>query len=97
MLNITFDTEQLRQIIRDEVQEALKQDSRTQELPVMMTKMEVMDLFRIKNSKMSELLGREDFPKLRDCGRVLVPSKQLLQWIDAHTSWIETNSKYFEI
>lgn len=97
MITVTVDTEELRKIIREEVQQALKESSIVRELPILLTKSEVMELFSIKNSKMSELLGREDFPKLRDAGRVLVPSKQLLQWIDTHTVWVEKNSNYFDL
>lgn len=97
MLNITFDTDELRSIIREEVQAALKEGDRLQELPTILNRQEVMNLLRIKSTKMSELMAREDFPKLKGVGGVLIPSKQLLQWIDTHTYWVENNSRYFEM
>lgn len=95
MFNIQFDTDELRQMIREEVKQAVSDAISTKELPPLLTRKELMKLFHISQTKTSELLGRADFPVFREAG-VLIPTKQLFEWIDKHTNWVETNTQYFK-
>ncbi|WP_397537844.1 DNA-binding protein [Rummeliibacillus pycnus] len=95
MFNIQFDTEELRKIIHEEVKNAVSEAIRIKELPPLITRKELMQLFHIGETKTSELLGRADFPVFREAG-VLIPTKALFEWIDNHTDWIETNTTYFK-
>lgn len=95
MFNIQFDTDELRQMIREEVKQAVSDAISTKELPPLLTRKELMKLFHINQTKTSELLSRADFPVFREAG-VLIPTKALFEWIDKHTDWVETNMSYFK-
>ncbi|MEK4085648.1 DNA-binding protein [Psychrobacillus sp. FSL K6-1415] len=94
MLNVQFDAEALREIIREEVREAIKDTVKTQQLPPMLTIQELMGVLHIGRSKAFELMARDDFPVCREAG-VLIPTDKLFKWIDYHTQWVESNTKYF--
>jgi len=87
--------EEFRQLFREELEKAFAPKPLIRELPVLLTRQQLMELFNIRDTKASALLGRSDFPKFYEAGRVLIPSKALLQWIDDHTEWVNTNTKYF--
>lgn len=87
--------EEFRQLFREELEKAFAPKPLIRELPVLLTRQQLMELFNIRDTKASALLGRSDFPKFYEAGRVLIPSKALLQWIDEHTEWVNTNTKYF--
>ncbi|MCM3316150.1 helix-turn-helix domain-containing protein [Rummeliibacillus stabekisii] len=95
MFNIQFDTEQLREIISEEVKKAVSEAVSRKELPPLLTRKELMELLHISQTKTSELLGRADFPVFREAG-VLIPTKSLFEWIDRHTDWVEENTRYFK-
>lgn len=88
--------QELRELIREELETALAPKPLIRELPYLLTKDQLMELFHMKSTKASKLLARADFPKIRDAGHVLIPSKQLLQWIDEHTEWVSANTTYFQ-
>ncbi|MGN4124856.1 DNA-binding protein [Lysinibacillus sphaericus] len=88
--------EELRELFREELNNAFTTKPLVRELPVLLTRDQLKELFDIKDTKASELLGRMDFPKFHEAGRVLIPSKALLQWIDEHTEWMGTNTRYFK-
>lgn len=88
--------EELRELFREELNSIFTKKPLVRELPVLLTRDQLKELFDIKDTKASELLGRMDFPKFHEAGRVLIPSKALLQWIDAHTEWMDTNTRYFK-
>lgn len=94
MINVAFDTEILRQIIRDEVREAVSNSIKTKELPPLLTRRELMDLYRISQTKVTELLGRSDFPVMREAG-ILIPTHLLFKWIESNTNWVDENTTYF--
>lgn len=100
LLTMEFDydklAESLRPIIRQEIQECMKERIETQELPPLLTVQHLKDLFHIKSWKASELMGRPDFPVMRQAG-VLIHRDKLFEWIDRHTQWVEENTKYFEV
>ena len=96
MLNVQFDADALRQMIREEVREAVKEHSKAQELPPMLTVTELMELLHIGRTKASELLGRADFPVFREAG-VLIPINLLFEWIERNTHWVEQNTKHFSV
>ncbi|MED4936285.1 DNA-binding protein [Heyndrickxia coagulans] len=93
-INVDFADEQFREILRQEVEKAMADVIRKNELPPMLTKKELMNLLRIKDTKASELLNRPDFPVFREAG-VLIPTHLLFQWIEKNTRWVEENSNYF--
>ncbi|MER2060201.1 MAG: DNA-binding protein [Niallia sp.] len=97
MLNVQFDPEVFREIIREELIAATEQKSVTiKELPAMLTRDELKDVLRIGDTKASELLSRTDFPVLREAG-VLIPTHLLMRWIEDHTQWIQKNAKSFRV
>jgi len=93
-INVDFADEQFREILRQEVEKAMADVIRKNELPPMLTKKELMNLLRIKDTKASELLNRPDFPVFREAG-VLIPTHLLFQWIEKNTKWLEENSTYY--
>lgn len=95
MLNVQFDSEALRQIIREEVREAME-SSKVRELPPFLTRKELMALLHISQTKTSELLGRPDFPVFREAG-LLIPTALLFKWIEKNTQWVEDNSNYLSV
>ncbi len=88
--------EEFRQLFPEELEKAFTPKPLIRELPVLLTRNQLMEVFHIKSTKASALLRREDFPKFYEAGRVLIPSKALLQWIDEHTEWVQTHTKYFQ-
>ncbi|EMI15207.1 DNA-binding protein [Bacillus altitudinis] len=96
MLNIDHEAfkEMFREIIAEEVAKAM-QDFRTTQLPPMLTKKQLMELFNIKDTKASQLLNREDFPVFREAG-LLIPTHLLFKWIENNTRWINENTDYFK-
>lgn len=98
MFNEEFKEEiiqEFRELIREELEKVFTPKPLIRELPVLLTRKQLMELFNIRDTKASALLGRADFPKFYEAGRVLIPSKAVLQWIDEHTEWVNTNTKYF--
>lgn len=97
MLNVQFDPEAFREIIREELKVAIEQKPVTiQELPALLTKQEFKKLLNIGETKASELLKRADFPVLREAG-VLIPTHLLMRWIEDNTQWIQKNAKPFKV
>lgn len=97
MLNVQFDAEAFRKIIREEMNAAKEQKPVTiQELPAMLTRDELKDFLRIGDTKASELLSRADFPVLREAG-VLIPTHLLMRWVEDNTQWIQKNTKPFKV
>lgn len=92
MFQVNFDSEMLRQIIREELTTILEgQANQCYALPPLLTRSELKQLLRIGDTKAAELLGREDFPVFREAG-VLVPTNLLFRWIEQHTTWVDHNS-----
>lgn len=97
MLNVQFDFDEFRKIIREELNAAREQKPVTiRELPAMLTREELKDFLRIGDTKASELLSRADFPVMREAG-VLIPTHLLMSWIEENTQWIQRNSKPFKV
>lgn len=88
-------TEAFRKMIREEVQQAVKESIRPQELPPLLTRKEMMEVLRISHDKAAQLMARPDFPVSRVAG-VLIDRDKLFKWIDRHTQWVEGNSKFYE-
>ncbi|WP_107951344.1 hypothetical protein [Lysinibacillus parviboronicapiens] len=87
---------EFRQLFREELEKAFAPKPLVRELPVLLTRDQMKELFNIKDTKAAELLGRIDFPKFHEAGRVLIPTKALLHWIDEHTEWVNTHTTYFK-
>ncbi|GGA31369.1 DNA-binding protein [Psychrobacillus lasiicapitis] len=96
MLNVQFDAEALRQIIREEIREAVIDTQKARELPPLLTRKELMELLHIGQTKTSELLARSDFPVFREAG-LLIPTDLLFKWIVKNTKWVEENSNYLSV
>lgn len=96
MLNVQFDPEALRQIIREEVREAVISSNKGKDLPPLLTRKELMELLHIGPTKTSELMGRADFPVFREAG-LLIPTDLLFKWIEKNTQWVEENTKYLSV
>ncbi|WP_342505905.1 DNA-binding protein [Sporosarcina sp. FSL K6-2383] len=100
MLTVEFDYEKLaeamRPVVREEIQEMMKSKSESQEWPPLLTVTQLKELFHIKSWKASELMGRPDFPVIREAG-VLIHRDKLFEWIDRHTKWVDDNTSYFKV
>lgn len=88
--------EVFREVVQEELAKVIEPKPIIRELPHLLSREQLMEFFHIKSTKASELLARVDFPKIRDAGHVLIPSKQLLEWIDEHTEWVRGNTSYFQ-
>jgi hypothetical protein len=94
-VNLDFADEKFREVLRQEIEKAVADVVRKNELPPMLTRQELMELLRIGQTKASELLNRSDFPVFREAG-VLIPTHLLFKWIEKNTRWLEKNSRYFD-
>jgi len=84
--------QEFRTMIREEMAAILLDSNmQIQQLPPLLTKAELKKLLRIGDTKASELLGRSDFPVLREAG-VLIPTHLFFQWVEANTQWIDVNT-----
>ncbi|MEH7392440.1 hypothetical protein [Bacillus sp. JJ1474] len=63
-------------------------------LPLVLTREEAMNVLRCGPTKMAELMARPDFPVNREFG-VKIPTHLLMKWIEKNTNWIEQNTHYF--
>ncbi len=87
--------ETIRQIIREEISNAVSELQNKDSLPPFLTREEMMELLRIRPTKASELLNRQDFPVCREAG-LLIPTDMLFEWIRLNTRWVEKNSSFFQ-
>lgn len=95
MFTVEFDKELLQQIVREEIQSALKKHVKTIDYPPLLTRPQLMEILHTGPTKTAELLARRDFPVMRDAGRVLIPTQAFFEWIDTHTQWIKDNANDF--
>ena len=95
MLNVSFDMDELRSMIREEVKGAVQEVVQAQKLPPLLTRTEMMGVLRIGHCKAAELIARPDFPVFREAG-LLFPTDKLFEWVDRNTRWMEDNSDYFK-
>jgi hypothetical protein len=63
------------------------------ELPLILTREEAMNVLRCGPTKMAELMNRPDFPVTREVG-VKIPTHMLMKWIERNTRWVEENTNY---
>lgn len=56
------------------------------DLPAMLTAVDVSKVFGIGLTNTYNLLRSEGFPTLRVCKRMVVPKHKLIQWIEANTA-----------
>lgn len=92
---IMLSAEDLRKIIREEVETAVKKVERSYDLPAVLSRKDVMNLLQIGHSKAAELFGRPDFPVCRELGGVKVRTEKLFDWMDKHTNWVESETNFF--
>lgn len=92
---IMLNAEDLRNIVREEVEAAVKKVEKRNDLPAVLSRKDVMDLLQIGHSKAAELFGRPDFPVCRELGGVKVRTEKLFDWMDKHTQWVESETSYF--
>lgn len=89
---VTLTVDDLRQVIRDEVRSevysAIKQMTQKDELPHFLTRGEAKELLRVSETKMSELMGRADFPVCREFG-TKIQTEKLFKWIEDNTPAIQ--------
>ncbi|MEK4025834.1 DNA-binding protein [Sporosarcina sp. FSL W7-1283] len=99
MLTMEIDYEKLADALAPKLlgglQEIVDRQLENQEIPYMLTIDQLMKFLHIKRWKASELLGRSDFPVLREAG-VLIPRDKLFEWIDRNLDWVEDNTGYFK-
>ncbi|MEH6943514.1 DNA-binding protein [Bacillus sp. JJ722] len=93
-VNLDFTDEQFRTVLREEIQKAVADVVKQNQLPPMLTRKQFMELFNISQTKASELLNRADFPVCREAG-VLIPSHLLMKWVEKNTRWVDENTDYF--
>ncbi len=88
--------ETIRQIIREEISNAVSELQSKESLPPFLTREEMMNLLRIRPTKAAELLNRQDFPVCREAG-LLIPTDMLFEWIRRNTRWVEKNSNFYQV
>jgi predicted XRE-type DNA-binding protein len=93
-VNIDFKSEEFRQVLREELANAIGDVMKQRQLPPMLTRKQMMEVLHISQTKASELLNRPDFPVFREAG-VLIPTHLLFKWIEKNTRWIAENTNYF--
>ncbi|UQD53332.1 DNA-binding protein [Bacillus methanolicus] len=93
-VNIDFQSEEFRQVLREELANAIGEVMKQNQLPPMLTRKQMMEVLHISHTKASELLNRQDFPVFREAG-VLIPTHLLFKWIEKNTRWVEENTGYF--
>jgi hypothetical protein len=96
MFKVEFDIEKLKSIIDAAVSKAMEQYAPlppiSNQLPLLMTKKQLMELLDIGATKATELLNRTDFPVIREFGHPRVPTRLFLEWVESHTDWINENA-----
>lgn len=55
------------------------------ELPLLLSVKQLVDLMGISDSSVYELIQEDDFPSLRIGKRIVVPKEELRKWITVHT------------
>lgn len=93
VLKVEIDTSHLEQVIAEAVEQAIKRHSMANSLPPLLNRTQLCEVLGIKETKASELLGRQDFPVIREFGYPKVPTHLLFKWIDSHTEWITKNAE----
>lgn len=97
MIQVNLDLaqdEEFRKLLREEIKKAVAEIAKESQLPPMISRKQLMELFQIGPTKCSELLNRADFPVFREAG-VLIPTHLLMKWIEKNTRWVENNTEYF--
>ncbi|MEY9095374.1 DNA-binding protein [Paenibacillus sp. RC84] len=92
MIKVEFDLDHLQKMISMAVEQAIQKHEFANTLPPLMTKAQLMDVLEIGGTKATELMNREDFPVTREFGHPRVVTSLFMQWIEAHTEWINENS-----
>lgn len=82
---VTMSRKELGELIESKVHEATKHLSPRPDLPYLLTRSEAKDFLRVSETKMSELMGRTDFPVCREIG-VKIYTDKLLAWLEKHTN-----------
>ncbi|MCY9003306.1 DNA-binding protein [Peribacillus frigoritolerans] len=94
-VNLNFADEGFREVLRQEIKNAVTDVIQQNQLPPMLTRKQLMQLFNIGETKTSELLNRPDFPVFREAG-VLIPTHLLFKWIELNTRFVDENTSYFK-
>lgn len=94
-VNLDFADESFREVLRQEIKNAVADVVQQNQLPPMLTRNQLKELFNIGDTKVSELLNRSDFPVFREAG-VLIPTHLLFKWIERNTRWLDENTSYFK-
>jgi hypothetical protein len=90
----SFDEEQFRKIIREEISKATSQQ-KDESLQLLDTS-DLMSIFKVGRNKVSELWSRQDFPVNRELGHPRVAKHLLIKWIDSHSEWVDENTDYLK-
>ena len=59
------------------------------ELPLLLSVKQLVDLMGVSDSTIYELIQEDDFPSLRIGKRIVVPKEELRKWISAHTKGVQ--------
>jgi hypothetical protein len=98
MFTIQYDEqfiEKLAAKIADRASEMLLERFQSHnDLPLVLTRDEAMNVLRCGPTKMAELMARPDFPVTREFG-VKIPTHLLMKWIEKNTNWVSENTNYF--
>ena len=86
MIDVTFDVESLRKVIRQEVRLAVKEALRERQLPILLSVAEAAELLGISTPKMHQVVKIDGFPVTYDFGHAKIPSDLLLKWIKRRTN-----------
>lgn len=97
MANVQFDMDdlsQIREIIRDEFRESLKNSTNSNKYPPTLTRKDLADIFQVEQTAINKLVSIPTFPKFQHI-KSRYPRDLVFEWIEKNSTWVEANSKQF--
>jgi hypothetical protein len=74
----------MQELIKQAYEQGIEDARSKYSYPELLTRNEAMKLLKVGETKMSELMARQDFPVLREAG-VKIPYRLLMKWIEKNT------------
>lgn len=83
----------IQELIKQAYEQGIEDARSKYSYPELLTRSEAMSLLKVGETKMSELMARQDFPVFRDAG-VKIPYRLLMKWIEKNTQIHEISGKF---
>lgn len=87
MLNVSFDVEALREVIHEEVKQAVGEALRERQLPILLSIQDVADMLGVSYTTVYRATKIQGFPVTHDFGHAKIVTSQLLQWIKSRSNY----------